>query len=608
MTILLLLDLLAAPGPVRAPDDLRPLPSWHALESSQHSGDALPIEPAGADLGRSPSATVFGFLPYWVSAPYLQYDLISVLACFSIDMGASGTITSWHGFPSAFSGPIDGIHSAGGLAVVTVVNFSGSQIHSILTTGRATAISTLQGVLTSTAVDGICIDFEGVQAADRDDLTSFMQVLRDSLESVEPGCHLSICTPAVDWSGAFDYPGLAGACDALMMMCYPFHGSWSTEAGPCCPLTGWGSSPSSASNMAWTIGDYIINDPDIHSKLVVGLPYYGFEWETADQYAHSEAIGDCLTLYYSSLALRAAQYGRLWDGESLTPWYAYDDGTWNQGWYDDPVSLGLKYSLVLDSGIQGIGVWALGYDGSRPELWECLDQFFASPWPEDDVTDNLEHLCTLGGPSQYWHYWGEGYMYSHFYTGTISSGPDVNSATWSFDLPDQSGSYCFEAWIPDGCDALAAYLIESPDGTDTVVVDQSAWAGSWAPLGGPFPASPDLHVYVGDCTGITGQTLGVDAIRFVEQTGAPGGGQGGRPTLAVGSNPAPVFEISTEPLGPGRLLVFDLHGRLLFERDLEPGVGTMTEWPEGSTPSGIYFAVLLDECAPAATGELVLLH
>jgi hypothetical protein len=606
--MLLVLACLGAAGPARAPEDLPALPSWHAMESAEHAGEAPSIDPVLYGLGRSPSATVFGFLPYWVSAPYLQYDLISVLACFSIDMNGSGTISSWHGFPSAFDAAISAVHSAGGIAVVTVVNFSGSQIHTILTSSRATAISTLQGALASSPVEGVCIDFEGVLASDRDNLTSFMAELADSLESAEPGCHLSICTPAVDWSGAFDYSALADECDALMMMCYPFHGSWSTEAGPCCPMTGWGSTPGSAANMLWTLGDYIINDPDVHSKLVVGLPYYGFEWETADQYAHSQVTGDCLTFYYSTLAIRAEQYGRLWDGESLTPWYAYDDGVWNQGWFDDQESLGLKYGLILSSGIQGIGIWALGYDGSRPELWDCLDQYFAQPWPEDDITDNLEHLCTLEGPSQYWHFWGTGYDYSHFYTGTVSSGPDVNSASWEFDLPWPDYDYELEAYIPGGCDATAVYHVFYGVGEATVTVDQSAWGGQWVPLGGPYPSSGGLHVTVGDSTGVSGQTLGIDAIRFVPGMSCPDS-QALPAMLSTGANPADLFTITATAPGSGRLLIYDASGRLEAQADLQPGAASTILWPDRLVPSGVYLAVVRSASGEvAASATLVLIR
>lgn len=596
MTGLLLAALLSGFGPPGAdtPEALPRMPSQHAFDSAGRPDPACPIRVEGVDGGRELYGTVFGFLPYWAGYAYLRYDLISVLACFSIEMGPAGSITSWHGFPSAFEAPVDGVHAAGGIAVITVTNFSGSGIHSILTTGKDAALATLTGVLDSNpGMDGICLDFEGVLSSDRDELTGFVDDLREVMDESHPGSHLSICTPAVDWSGAFDYDLLAGSCDALFMMCYPFHGSWSDEAGPCCPLTGWGSGPESPSNMAWSLGDYVICAPEVHEKLVIGLPYYGFEWETEEGEPHSPAVGSCATLVYSTLASRAATYGRLWDAESLTPWYRYHDGGWNQGWFDDPGSFALKYNLIIGSGFQGAGIWALGYDGSRTELWDCIETWFAAPPQGDGMTDNLEETFSLNGPSSTWHYSGTGVLHSHFYTYTVSSGPDVNWAQWFFEAADSSSGVMLEAWIPDGSDALAVYRVVHGGATDSVEVDQEALQGSWAPLGGPYCMSEGLSVILGDRTGVQGERIGFDAVRC---TPAGGTGPGGQPPALLsisGGNPALSFEIACPALEERAImLIYDCSGRLVFQRALESGAATVTGWPAEPAPAGIYTAVL----------------
>ncbi len=159
--------------------------------------------------------------------------------------------------------------------------------------------------------------------------------------------------------------------------------------------------------MAWALCDYVRYAPEVHEKLVVGLPYYGHQWETESQYPHSPGT-NCSTLFYTTLAARADTYGRLWDTESLTPWYAFQSRGWNQGWYDDAESLGLKYDIVRMAGLQGVGIWALGYDGDLPELWELLGETFTLPPENDMITDNLEDCFTLHGPASYWHPYTEG--------------------------------------------------------------------------------------------------------------------------------------------------------------------------------------------------------
>lgn len=599
LAVMLTAVLISGPGPV-TPAERSCLPSLHMMEHSRNRG-MVSLRVEGTDGGRSLNRTVYGFLPYWGNDTWLRYDLISILACFCVDMNASGDISAWNGFPSIFSGAIDGVSSSGGRAVVTVVNFSSSSIHSILTTGRENAIATIVDLVDQYPVEGVSIDFENVTGSDRDSLTAFMEELRYQLDISVPGSHLSICTPAVDWSGAFDYQALAQSSDALFMMCYPFHGSWSTVAGPCCPLTGWGSGPESSSNMVWCLGDYARYAPDGHGKTVVGLPYYGHEWETAGSSSHSSVTGDCTTLTYSTLADRSALYGRIWDSESLTPWYAYYSGGWNQGWYDDPESLQLKYDLIRASDLQGAGIWALGYDGSREELWDCIEESFCGETWSDSITDNLESRFFTGGPAQYWrNVTGGGHAYGYFYTYSIASGPDINWAGWTFQLPDSSLSWMLEAYLPSGGSATASYRIIRGSSVDTVVVDQSLYHDQWVPLGGPWDASWGLEVVLGDHTGQSGDRIVADAIRFSPSTGMEGSGETGTvDTLELlSSNPSGSFLFSIpESCGRGELLVLDLSGRVVFRRSVGPGSSRAgVVWPvaEG-VPAGLYTAVFSSE-------------
>ena len=582
-SILFLLSLFAGPLTTSVEEVIH-YPSVHQLAVEEHQPDRIHEVMITDNSGDAQLyGTVFGFLPYWVNQAWLQYDLISVLAVFSVDMGAGGTITNSHGFPATFATAMDQAHSSGGTVVVTVTNFSGSAIHSILTTGRSTAITTIVDLVNSTVVDGVCIDFENVQAADAESLVTFMDDIRTAL----PDAHISICTPVVDWSGAFNYSELSMSCDALMMMCYAFSGSWSTIAGPNAPLVGWGSSPESSSNMAWALCDYVRHAPEVHEKLVVGLPYYGHEWETASSSPHSTVSG-CSTYFYTTLASRASTYGKLWDEESLTPWYSYNSGGWHQGWFDDDESLGLKYDMVAMTGMQGIGIWALGYDGDLPELWEQLETSFGTPFPNDMITDNLEDCFTLNGPSSYWHPYTEGGQYhTFFYTGSISSGPDVNWAQWNFHLPDSSASYFLESYIPATGAATVTYNILHGTSEDSVAVDQSVFSGQWVSLGGPYDSADGLEVTVGDNTGTPGQRIVVDAIRFTQSTGVAEPGERCLPQLSVSASPAASFTISS-PYG-GCLRIVDISGRTVTENNLQPG----DSWTwNGSAPAGVYFISL----------------
>ena len=82
---------------------------------------------------------------------------------------------------------------------------------------------------------------------------------------------------------------------------------------------------------------------------------------------------------YKDAIVNAARHGRLWDAATRTPWYRYQaaDG-WHQAWYDDVESLTAKYDSVNRRGLGGVAIWALGYDGANPELWDLLTTWFSS--------------------------------------------------------------------------------------------------------------------------------------------------------------------------------------------------------------------------------------
>ena len=71
---------------------------------------------------------------------------------------------------------------------------------------------------------------------------------------------------------------------------------------------------------------------------------------------------------------------------SGVPWTAYPK-TWpdvpgtytRQLWFDDAEALAAKYDIVLQRDLRGVGIWALGYDGKRPELAALLRGTFDVP-------------------------------------------------------------------------------------------------------------------------------------------------------------------------------------------------------------------------------------
>ena len=107
------------------------------------------------------------------------------------------------------------------------------------------------------------------------------------------------------------------------------------------------------------------------SKIVLGLPYYGYDWPTSSGAASAPATGPEAPLSYATI--KAAGHPTYWDAATDTPWTSYQVGTqWHTTYYDDPTSMALKAQLASFFHIAGVGIWALGMDGNDPAMIAAL--------------------------------------------------------------------------------------------------------------------------------------------------------------------------------------------------------------------------------------------
>ena len=56
----------------------------------------------------------------------------------------------------------------------------------------------------------------------------------------------------------------------------------------------------------------------------------------------------------------------------------FDDNTMKEVFYDDSFTLSKKYAFAMTQGLKGVGLWALGYDSQRYELWNLIDETFST--------------------------------------------------------------------------------------------------------------------------------------------------------------------------------------------------------------------------------------
>jgi len=325
------------------------------------------------------SYTVFGWHPYWSGNAYLSYNysLLSIISYFSYEVNPeNGFYKSIHNWRE--TDLVDSAKANNCKILLTLTNFGESNNRKLLHSAEAkkNLISTAITLVRERKADGLTLDFENINSAEKALFTNFIIDLATSLKSENNEYMLTVALPAVDFEKVFDFNQINLYVDLYVMMGYEYHGSNSMLAGPVAPLTGgdkWKSF-----TLQNSVDEYIVNGVPA-KKLILGLPYYGAEWVTNDLKFPSGAKSFVkYHTYRQAKQLSGKKMGEI-DEASMSKFYTYSDlgANYRQLWFEDTITLGAKYNWVKDKQIGGIGIWALGFDNGHDELWKLIADKFA---------------------------------------------------------------------------------------------------------------------------------------------------------------------------------------------------------------------------------------
>lgn len=341
--------------------------------------------------------TVFGWHPYWMGTAYEDYNygLLSDIAYFSYEVNPiTGSYNDIHFWKT--TNLIDLAHDAGTRVSLTVTLFRDHDVFLNNPLARQTLADSLVSLLHFRNAKGVNIDFEAMSSTLKEKFTGFIVELSGKLRDQIPDVYISVALPAVDWTGFFEDASLQETVDLFIIMGYDYYWSSSPIAGPVAPKNSgriWGPL-----NVTQSVLNYL--DSGIpSSKLCLGVPYYGYEWKVLNKGPGAGTISRGDAVIFTQAQNDADLYGTIWDNHASVPYMEYqDEGIVSQVWYDDEISLGLKYDLVAMFDLAGIGIWALGYDRNTNGLWNLLKNKFTSC---SNITDG--NFSDLGGPEGDYH-------------------------------------------------------------------------------------------------------------------------------------------------------------------------------------------------------------
>ncbi|MDD3474328.1 MAG: glycosyl hydrolase family 18 protein [Candidatus Dojkabacteria bacterium] len=337
------------------------------------------------------SKEVIGFLPNWLNPDVyldLNYDSITTIAWAFLGVQSDGSLVKQSYPPTNL---INYAHSKGKKVVVSINPGWGSPIiDNILASAsiQNVVINNLLYEVSTNGFDGVDIDLEGFPAINtvngsnnRSLFTNFIIKLSNTFWNANPNYRLSINLPPVDWENVFDTSALSPYVNYFMLMGYDYHWASGPTAGAVAPLQ----------SVVDSVNTYLQSIPK--TKLLLGVPYYGYEWTTQTQQPDSPTIGTGTSFMYSQAVTKIQQYTRLWNSTWKSPYYTYKTGNqWHQGWYEDAESLNFKYDLVNQKQLAGIGIWALGYDVPHTELSNLIINKFSGE--SIQTYQCINNICT----------------------------------------------------------------------------------------------------------------------------------------------------------------------------------------------------------------------
>jgi len=396
---------------------------------------------------------VYGWHPYWMNGLEANYDwsMLSHLCYFGYEVNpADGGTSDSHNWLT--TSVVTNAQNAGVKVHLCATMFSDHATFFGSTTAKQNLINNLISYVNSRNADGVNIDFEAVPSTQSANLTAFMIDLCNQMHAAIPGSQITIALPSVNWSGTFDVASMAPYVDIFIIMGYDYYYGGSTTAGPTGGLYNLTSTYTYCQSKSI---NYYLNAGVPANKLALGVPYYGREYVTAGATPPSSVTGASTTRTYKYIMANSTGYynqsAKLWENNCFSPYWAYNDGNWNQCFIDDVMSLGKRYDMVNRRGLAGIGIWCLGNDDGYSDLWNLISDKFSSC----ATTPCTDSIFDMGGPA--WNNYD-----NEIYTYTISP-TDATSLTLNFENFELEAGYD-SLWLYDG-PSIASPLIGGYSGT-----------------------------------------------------------------------------------------------------------------------------------------------
>jgi len=330
--------------------------------------------------------TVVGFLPYWLAEEEKDYSsYVNTIAYFALTVGADGTIEKLTnptetepGWLALKSGKISPILEAAKKKNLkrSLTIFGGNQenINQLMANPvehAKTLMNEISPILVKYEFTDLNIDIESVSEASesaRQSFTLFTKTIHDQLQKNNNSTTLSIdvSPTALIKPYLIDVGAISPYIDQVIFMTYDFHYQNSTVTGAVSPIEGAGVSAEFDGETSVKEALKIL-PPE---KIILGVPLYGYEWETLSDHPHAAIIPESgitasnrrVEEFLKKCASCSAQFDPV-SKESYVIYKDQETDTFHQFFYPDQQATQEKINLMKKYNLGGMALWALGYEG-----------------------------------------------------------------------------------------------------------------------------------------------------------------------------------------------------------------------------------------------------
>lgn len=334
---------------------------------------------------------VIGFLPSWMAAQNVKVDTKSMtqIIYFGLGVNDNGEIImfnekneptyEWLYFTSPyFRGVKNEAKESKTRVLVAFKMFDNESIDKLISNSSSVEffIKNVISILKKYDLDGINLDFEYFTDSNFPTvrhMTNFLEQLSTALKNENPKYTFSVDINATVMLSdkAYDLVKMGELADQIIVMAYDYRIPLSNNAGHVAPLDAESNEHSIKQSINSLIGRVPLE------KVILAVPFYGYEWETVSRKHKSETIPNsgALATYkrVRELLENRDDVVKHWDTKALSPWLVYEQsGAIKQIYYEDEKSIKAKMDFVKSQNLGGVAVWAIGYEGKYSGIWNAI--------------------------------------------------------------------------------------------------------------------------------------------------------------------------------------------------------------------------------------------